>query len=1388
MTNGIRTLTGSLWSSLFPRRRALLPVLAVLAAAPSVRAVTESYDTQTANINQLRTEKNNSPPYAGTYDSGGDLAQYANSGWFGNTPGAAAFRTFTIDGANENATARVLYPGDRFTITANVAANPSAGGYLGISFRDSTDYADFFKATQDAEAEFQLDNTGGWKLYRSGGSDDSGLGSGAERTFTITITSPSTFNATIGNVSYYDVDMAASGGTIDSLAIYTYGDANANSFWKSASLQNLGMLEFGAGNATRTISGVITDGRDADSTSIVSTNVLVKSGTGVITLTGNSSYRGGTIVSNGTLVIGSGCVPGATNITVQTNGVLRFDRSDTFGGSGADYNYIFRVNGGTISNSAGAFNTLGPVILDGGRLGSGGGNAAAWPSFYLRKSVTTLPNANPSYITSGGANGEVVISTNTVFTVADGSAAQDLVVSASVRNGNGAVGCLTKDGDGLMVLSGTNAYSGTTYVYGGTLLHHATNLSAATVVASNAILGGIGRVQNLTVDGGILSPGDEKCGSLRVGGTATWNGGSSYRWEVSDFAGTIGNPTGWDLVKGLGALTINATAGNEFTIRVASVTSAGAPASAANFSSGAGVTQIIANLQSVSGFATNAFSLDLSSFSNAYGGTWAISLQNSTNIALVYTPAPPDIGVLGINGDAIASGDVSPATADGTDFGTLDLTSSGVSKTFTITNAGSGTLNLSSLSIGGTHAADFTVTASPASSLSGNTKTTFTVRFLPGATGTRQATVTIASDDPDENPYTFAIQGTGSFNSNAFPFRVQVQFCGYGRDETLTNFPALVALGSGVTNFDYSLFLSANAGDLRFTDGDMTRLLNYEVDTWNTNGTSYVWVQVPGLAGATSSVWALWGNAAAATAPASTTNGATWSEGYAGVWHLGESSGVFRDSASTNNGTLTDANASSTRATNGLVGRGIRFVGGEADFIEIANETNFDFTTNLSLMVWARGLEGDAWAPWVSKRGEGGQGYALRRRGGGTGPVEPDWVTRGTSSEEQFGPTIDNAGWHFVAGTYGYGVKRMFVDGAVGAQNLSASGSIIDTSDSLLIGARTNGNAFWGGLIDEVRVSRVVRSTNWVWAEYLNSGSNSIFNCYGAVSGGPEIGVLGTNLAGIASGDASPAASDGTDFGTVTLATGGRADRVFTITNSGNATLTLSGSPLITISGAAAADYTLISGPTRTNFASGQTATFTLRFQPGATGARAGPGQHRQQRRRREPLHLRHHRHRRLLARRLHLPPAPAVLRLRPGRDAHQLPGAGRAHHQPPRLQLQPVPGRIGRRPALQRRRADQPAELRGGIVGPGRHLLCLGAGAGAGGHQHHHLRLLGQHQCHHLPRLLHQRRRLVGALCRRVASGGDSRDQPRFHHQRADRLSQQRRDAGGGRPDRRRG
>jgi uncharacterized repeat protein (TIGR02543 family) len=126
--------------------------------------------------------------------------------------------------------------------------------------------------------------------------------------------------------------------------------------------------------------------------------------------------------------------------------------------------------------------------------------------------------------------------------------------------------------------------------------------------------------------------------------------------------------------------------------------------------------------------------------------------------------AGPEMDVRG-NSILIGDGDTTPSTSDETDFGSVSVTSGTASHTFTIFNTGYDVLNLSgtpNVAVSGANAADFTVTAQPSSPVAITTgTTTFTVEFVPSAVGTRSATISIANDDSDENPYVFSIQGVG---------------------------------------------------------------------------------------------------------------------------------------------------------------------------------------------------------------------------------------------------------------------------------------------------------------------------------------------------------------------------------------------------------------------------------------------------------------------------------------------------------------------------------------------------------------------------------------------------------------------------------------------------
>ncbi len=95
------------------------------------------------------------------------------------------------------------------------------------------------------------------------------------------------------------------------------------------------------------------------------------------------------------------------------------------------------------------------------------------------------------------------------------------------------------------------------------------------------------------------------------------------------------------------------------------------------------------------------------------------------------------------------------------DFGSLTV-GVNASLTFTVRNTGSASLTGLAVTIDGSHASDFSVTASAVAPVVAQTgSTTFTVRFAPSAAGARTATLHVASNDADETSYDIILTGVG---------------------------------------------------------------------------------------------------------------------------------------------------------------------------------------------------------------------------------------------------------------------------------------------------------------------------------------------------------------------------------------------------------------------------------------------------------------------------------------------------------------------------------------------------------------------------------------------------------------------------------------------------
>ena len=122
----------------------------------------------------------------------------------------------------------------------------------------------------------------------------------------------------------------------------------------------------------------------------------------------------------------------------------------------------------------------------------------------------------------------------------------------------------------------------------------------------------------------------------------------------------------------------------------------------------------------------------------------------------------------GAGGNFILNGDNTPETADGTDFGIVDLGGS-VGQVFTVRNTGDSDLTLNSITLSG-DTSEFGVTQPSSFTVSGGGGSeTFTITAQPTVEGERTVQVTIPNNDADEAPFTFTTRAFGCAPATVTP-------------------------------------------------------------------------------------------------------------------------------------------------------------------------------------------------------------------------------------------------------------------------------------------------------------------------------------------------------------------------------------------------------------------------------------------------------------------------------------------------------------------------------------------------------------------------------------------------------------------------------------------
>jgi len=300
-------------------------------------------------------------------------------------------------------------------------------------------------------------------------------------------------------------------------------------------------------------------------------------------------------------------------------------------------------------------------------------------------------------------------------------------------------------------------------------------------------------------------------------------------------------------------------------------------------------------------------------------------------------------------------------------------------------------------------------------------------------------------------------------------------------DASLVDFPVLVALTN--TNFD---FTKAQPGgeDIRFTSSDGETLLKYERERHDSvNELAEYHVKVSSVSSsADTEIYLYYGNSGASDGEDAVN---VWDSNFVAVYHMNNDpsggSGCILDSTSnashgTPHGSMTSGDMVSAK-----VGYGIDFDGSD-DYIEVPYNSTLDVDyVTFEGILWPDSVQESTYISLLYQQTSMACFY--KNTGDFHGWVYTDPSTSTPKAETTSSPFTDEQ-YAYFAMVYDQNTISLYVDATREAQE-SRSGAIYDAANPLRIAVpKTTNPEHFKGILDEIRVSSVARSSAWIKATY----------------------------------------------------------------------------------------------------------------------------------------------------------------------------------------------------------------------------------------------------------------------------------------------------------------
>ena len=225
-----------------------------------------------------------------------------------------------------------------------------------------------------------------------------------------------------------------------------------------------------------------------------------------------------------------------------------------------------------------------------------------------------------------------------------------------------------------------------------------------------------------------------------------------------------------------------------------------------------------------------------------------------------------------------------------------------------------------------------------------------------------------------------------------------------------------------------------------------------------------------------------------------------WDTNYVGVWHLSEDpTDTIQDSTSYYNDGTSQGSMTSTDQVEGIIDGSINF-DGDNDYIDCGNDSSLDITGDITLQFWVK-AENYINDPDLLTKGSYTQAYSSFIYDDDNDNSGGEFYFKLNNNNLISVSTLTIGTWYHIAGTREGNSMKIYINGVVDSTD-TYSTPIETISDSLSI-TRDPDNL--DGILDEVRLSKISRSANWIKTEYANQYNPSSFYSIASQESSPVI-------------------------------------------------------------------------------------------------------------------------------------------------------------------------------------------------------------------------------------------------------------------------------------------